>query len=441
MRLVPKPSFFAGLVAATMVLMTGCSGDSSGDDQDVTLHYWATQQSASITSDEAILEKSLNRFTQQTGIKVDVEVIPFADLLSRILSAVSSGDGPDVLNIGNTWAPTLQQTGAFVEFDDDTLKKVGGKERFVPAALDSTGVAGETPTSVPLYSNVYSLYYNPKLFKAAGIKTPPKTWDEFGEDARKLTVDTDGDGSIDQYGLAVAGASDTVGPHMMMIWGAQLGGTYLDKDGQPSINGAPQRAAAEQYIDLLQSGVTTPASAEIATPTVALEQLINGKVAMTFQTAPRATLENRKFTDWAMTPMPVPADIPSGGGPVQSFAAGTNISVSKDSDHVDAALQLVKHLTSPTEQVHLSTSYGLLPSVTAAYDDPAIAEDEYYQARYKILRDNTIPAPMSAKGADVETAVGAALKDLVAQAATKKNVDEAAIDKRLDAAQKEAESK
>lgn len=422
-----------------MTIVAGCSGGSPEAGKDVTLTYWATQQSASIQSDEAILAKTLGRFTEQTGIKVDVEVIPFPDLLNRILTAVSSGDAPDVLNLGNTWAPTLQQTGAFVEFDEDTLQKIGGKEKFVPTAFASSGVAGQVPTSVPIYSNVYSLFYNTKLFKAAGITTPPKTWDEFREVARKLTVDKNSDGTIDQYGLAVAGASGTVGPHMAMIWGAQLGGTYVDKDGNPTINSPSQIAAAKQYIDLVQSGVAAPASAELATPPDALDQMITGKVAMTFQTAPRATFKNRQFSDWAMTPMPVPAVIPPGGGSVQSFAAGTNISVFKDSDHLDQSLTLVQHMTSPAEQVHLTTSYGVLPTVTAAYEDPIIAKDNYYRIRYEILRDHAIPAPMSPKAAVVETAIGKALKDLIAQAATKKDVQEATIKARLDAAQKEAQ--
>lgn len=37
--------------------------------------------------------------------------MPWSDLLNRILAAATSGQGPDVLNIGNTWSSSLQATG------------------------------------------------------------------------------------------------------------------------------------------------------------------------------------------------------------------------------------------------------------------------------------------------------------------------------------------
>ena len=59
----------------------------------------------------------LKKFEKQTGIKVNLQVIGWPDLYNKILAATTSGQGPDVLNIGNTWAPSLQATGAFMPFD------------------------------------------------------------------------------------------------------------------------------------------------------------------------------------------------------------------------------------------------------------------------------------------------------------------------------------
>jgi multiple sugar transport system substrate-binding protein len=50
----------------------------------------------------------------KTGIDVKMEVIGWPDLQTRIQTAVTSGQGPDVVNIGNTWAVSLQATGAFL---------------------------------------------------------------------------------------------------------------------------------------------------------------------------------------------------------------------------------------------------------------------------------------------------------------------------------------
>ena len=46
-------------------------------------------------------------------------------LQTRIQTAVTSGDAPDVVKIGNTWAVSLQATGAFLELDDEAITAVG----------------------------------------------------------------------------------------------------------------------------------------------------------------------------------------------------------------------------------------------------------------------------------------------------------------------------
>jgi multiple sugar transport system substrate-binding protein len=47
------------------------------------------------------------------------------------------------------------------------------------------------------------MIYNKDMFEAAGLDPDafPTTWEELEEVAKALTVDTDGDGVIDQYGL------------------------------------------------------------------------------------------------------------------------------------------------------------------------------------------------------------------------------------------------
>ena len=42
--------------------------------------------------------------------------------------------------------------------------------------------------ALPLLADDYGLYYNKKLFKAAGITRPPRTMSELAADAKKLTV-------------------------------------------------------------------------------------------------------------------------------------------------------------------------------------------------------------------------------------------------------------
>src|SRR6266568_2023145 len=163
-----------GLLLATAVLLSAllvaCSSSQSGSQSGsgsnagTTLTYWASNQGTSLDNDKAVLQPELDKFKAQTGITVKVEVIPWADLLNRIMAATTSGQGPDVLNIGNTWSASLQATGALVSWDDAAFAKIGGKSRFVDSALGSTGAPGKPPAAVPIYSMAYGLYYNKKMF-------------------------------------------------------------------------------------------------------------------------------------------------------------------------------------------------------------------------------------------------------------------------------------
>ena len=124
---------------------------------------------------------------RQTGIKVNVQVIPWTTVLNQITAATVSGKGPDVLNIGNTWSPSLQATGALLPFTPSVMSQIGGSSRFLAGSLSATGAPGKPPTAVPLYSLAYALYYNKAQFAAAGISSPPTTWAELIADGEKLT--------------------------------------------------------------------------------------------------------------------------------------------------------------------------------------------------------------------------------------------------------------
>jgi ABC-type glycerol-3-phosphate transport system substrate-binding protein len=85
----------AGIVAAVLVAaLAACSSSSSkggGKEDHPTLTYWASNQGTSLENDKQILQPRLDAFERQTGIKVNVEVVPWSDLLNRILSATTSG--------------------------------------------------------------------------------------------------------------------------------------------------------------------------------------------------------------------------------------------------------------------------------------------------------------------------------------------------------------
>lgn len=400
----------------TLVVLGGtvaaCDSTGKADPSGATVSYWAVSMAPTVAADEAVLKRELSRFTNQTGIHVDLRVLGWADLYTRLMAAVTSGRGPDLIDIGNTWSASLQATGAFLPFDDQAMAAIDGPDRFVATCLSATGAVGQPPASIPLYAQSVGLYYNTKLFAAAGITHPPATWAEFVTDAKKLT-------KPGQWGVGLAGASATGNAQLAFMLGRQNGAQLFDAKRHPQFDTEAEQAAVTRLLGLMVTDkVVNPSDAEHSGINDALAELAQGKAAMVaFQSAGRGYFSSIGFADYAVAPLPVLDPLPPGGAAVQSFVAGTNVAIFKNTAHKQAALQLVRFLTSDTEQVVLNKAFGTLPVVTGAATDPGFA-DPTTRTFTTILRSHAETMPMVPSEARMEKLLGAAINELWAKAAS-----------------------
>jgi len=130
---------------------------------------------------------------------------------------------------------------------------------------------------------------------------------------------------------------------------------------------------------------------------------------------------------------------PSGGKHVNSIVAGINLAVFAKTEHKDAALQFLKFMTSVPTQTALNKSYGSLPSVTDGYTDPAFqsADDKVLQ---NVLATSAAAMPPIPQESQFETAMGALMKGLVADAASGKAVTGKVIGDALNQAQQKMQA-
>ena len=424
---------FATIAAAALLVpaLAACGKSSNAGSAPKTLTYWASNQGASLEFDKKVLQPELDKFKQQTGITVNVEVVPWSDLLNRLLAAATTGKGPDVVNIGNTWSASMQATGAFIPFDDATLQTVGGKDRFVPAALASAGAEGKPATAVPLYSLAYALYYNKKMFADAGIASPPTTWEQLVADGKKLT-------KPNQWGLAVEGANVSENVHHAFTFSEQYGGQWFDAAGNPTFATPQNVAAVKRYIDLMATDkIVNPANAEYA-QNQSVADFANHKAAMLLWQAVGSSLkaQNMGPDEYGVAPVPFLASPPAGGKHVNSMVAGINIAIFKHTRNRDAALQFVKFMTSDAEQVTLNHTYGSLPSVKTVAGDAAFAAPEQ-KAIQQVLSSTAAPLPQVPQESQFETLVGTAMKDLFAEAASGKPITDELVGQKLSQAQQQ----
>src|SRR5450631_4812206 len=410
----------------------GSSTSSSSAGSSKTLTYWASNQGTSLENDKAVLTPELKKFEQQTGVAVDLQVIGWPDLLNKILGATTSGQGPDVLNVGNTWAASLQATGAFMPFDAKALTAIGGQDKFLPTAFSTGGAVGKPVTSVPLYGLVYGLYYNKKMFADAGLQ-PPTTWQELQADAKKLTIP-----AKNQYGMVIEGGSYTESVHFAFIFGQQNGGQPFDASGKPTFTSPGMVAGVRQYVDLMgKDKVVNPSNVQYKNGPEAPGDIAKGKATMLMsQNNADNTLQadGMKSSEYGVVPIPAPSPLPAGGKDIASFVAGINLSIFKNTKNQDGALKLVKFLTSTEEQAILDKPFTALPIVkggTVNFTDNKAEADVFAT----VLATKAEPLPLIPAESAFETNVGNAVNGLLAQAATGKDVTTADITKAMQEAQ------
>lgn len=429
----------AGAVTITLLTAaTACGGGSSSGGSNAspkTLTYWASNQGASIEIDKKTLAPELAKFEKQTGIKVKLEVVPWSDLLNRILTATTSGQGPDVLNIGNTWSASLQATGALLPWDAKNFAKIGGKDRFVDSALGSTGAEGKDPAAVPLYSMAYALYYNKQMFADAGIANPPATWDELVADGKKISKGG-------KWGLGAEGSNASENIHHAFVFAKQHGADFFTADGKADFTNDGVVAAVKQYVDLMaKDKIIAPGNAEYA-QNQSVSDFAKGKNAMLLWQSAAANLKSQGMADdaYGIAPVPVQSGTPGTGTNVNSMVAGINLAVFKNTKNLDGATKFVKFLTSDAEQKILNGAYTSIPPVKTAQTDTA-----FNSPSNAVLKDTLAKSaaalPQVADESQFETAVGTAIKGLFADAAGGRAVTTASVKAALEKAQQQMPKK
>ena len=236
-RSVSRRTFMIGTAAATGAAAWPRFGAAQ---PKATITYWNGLTGA----DGKVMDELIDRFTQETGIKIEQQRILWADLYAKLQVSVPAGEGPDLALIHTVEVPHFASDGVLEAMDDGT---VGGKgfrgEDYLPATWQGGTFQGKR-YSLPLDVPQHVLYLNVKMMKDAGLAGAdgkprvPASRDELITMAKKMTKD-------ESFGFAIG----TVNPGKY-TWGFH--------------NLLWQNGANIYASDLKRAGVAEPAALEVA---------------------------------------------------------------------------------------------------------------------------------------------------------------------------------
>ena len=239
------------------------------------------------------------------GIHVEMELIAWKDMRTKLLTAAVGGGLPDSSGFKLSWVPEFVGSDA-LEPLDSYIDSWPGKSDIVDNLWDVFSVTNDNKHyAMPWEVQVQYVYYRPSLFKEAGVEIP-KTWDEFVDVAKKLTVDKNGDGIIDQYGFGLRGGRYGHESWMGFVFSGVAGDHKLMSDDGKALFYTPDVVAANQlYLDLYRKYNAVPRTAPMDSFAEIIANFKSGKTAMTIHHSKSSKDMIEAFgDDVAVFPMP-----------------------------------------------------------------------------------------------------------------------------------------
>lgn len=321
----------------------------------------------------------------------------------KITAAIRSGNVPDVVssftsaNVGS-----YCKSGAWLDLKPFLSKDKLDVNVFPKTSQYYTQYNGKR-CALPFLADVYGFYYNKKMFKAAGLKGPPKTMSQLTAYAKKLTK-RNANGS-----LKVVGYNPFLGFYAgnapdMSAYAPLFGAKYVDGGGKSQLSKDPawsrmlkwQKGLVDFYgyknLQKFNAGAADEFSASHAFEIGKLAMMIDGEWRVAFIQAEHPGL------DYGTAPAPVDDQKPNLYG--AGYVNGTIIGIPKGVKHKDQAWKLLKYLTFDEHPLaQFSNLIRNVPTTKASLNSKEIKPDAHFKTFLNIFANpNSKTTPITAAG-------------------------------------------
>jgi alpha-1,4-digalacturonate transport system substrate-binding protein len=234
---------------ATLALAACAPGQESSNDEpsgdgtiDPASFEGKTLDYAYFTDgpDEQATRTLIEKFEQETGATVNLQLVPFETLEQTLQARVNSGNPPEVARV-TAWTPYADVLLDFKGYfgDDYPGQFLDGLAK---AGTDAEGAFRAVPSDLTMNGPLV----NVDAFNKAGVDLPtaddPWTWDQMIEDALKVQQAND---------MQFAYVLDKSGHRVSTVL-SEYGTTFFDEDGAVAFDEERAAAALGELDDLMQ---------------------------------------------------------------------------------------------------------------------------------------------------------------------------------------------
>lgn len=397
-----KTLAFVLILVLVVASFAACGSKSSSSDGDtskgirafegVTINMIAEQQTPTVA-----LSKQLGKFEELTGIKVNLEMAPFDNVVQKVTLAMQSGSADyDVIAVPYQFLGNLavneyiQPLEPLMNNKDLAVIPEYNSEDVIKGMWDASGKWEDTVYGVSANSCIMFFAYRQDLFdnadEQAAFKTKygydltvPKDWETYRDIAefftRKAGEKLAGETlTQDFYGVSMSGKRHDATTCEWLNYAWSFGGEIFDEDGNIAINSDKNVKALEYYNNLKKyapPGVTEKTWDE---QTTEMQQSI-AAMAIIFNDCTPA-LENKDESK-VVGKMGYGA-VPVGEVPAAHYGAWSYFIPAKAANP-EAAWIFLQWFNTPEVQKNIALD-GAFPNLYSVYGDPELNALPYWEA-------------------------------------------------------------
>lgn len=336
----------------SIIAFVGCSKDSKTNSttegtnnggtkqsSEVRLMWWGGETRHKATVEAVEIYKGIN-----PDVEVKTEYSGWDGYFDKLTTQLAADTGPDIVQMSYTNVAEYVAREQLMPLDDLIEKGILDVSNLSEATLDMYRIDGKL-YAIPAGVSTSLLFYNKEYFDLAGVDYPTEdwTWEDYMEAARKLTMDTDGDGKIDVWGTAYV--EDPVGADLgFKKYLYERGGKLWADDLKSVAFNTPEGLGAVEFIKQpLDEGIMPPLEITASNPQN-VDDFQTKKVAMIINFSPMAQTYMSSDIDFGIerTPKGLERD---------AFWINPSMvySVTKDCDTIEEAGKLIDFLVNNEE--------------------------------------------------------------------------------------------
>jgi multiple sugar transport system substrate-binding protein len=368
-------------VLIASLLLSGCSGGGTKGPVTISFMAWGAPEEL------AVWQKIVDDFqVANSNIKVNVEVSEWDSYWTKLKTLMAANTPPDVYAMDAPLYLDYQSRGVLLNLQPYIDKTPGFLDGFYPGTLQAYKLP-DGYYGMPRDFQTVVLFYNKDMFDAAKIAYPTANWtyDDLRAAAKSLTLDKNGDGTIEQWGFS------TDLWDMELLWSEAIwswGGDVINADHTKTLIGEPIARQAWQFMyDLMFTDKSMPDTNTTGQYGTDLFQA--GIAAMTtighWAVPGYATVEFK----WDVAPMPIS---PTGGRATSVNSAG--FVAAKDSKNPDAAWEFIKYCLSEKGQTRLTELGFAIPVLQSVANSPVFLQQSMVNINQKVFIDSLAFAKM-----------------------------------------------